>query len=151
MRHHHLYKVLSAALAVACVSTAAQGASGAGSYRIERTTPEAGLRIVLDGEPVWQLAPDPGRFDLYVSAMSDHTGDTIPELILVERTSRSFGTVYVLSLFPDHVEVILTESAFHSALRGFEHLPAGAPLSEAMQALEGPEGMGLEPMPPLRD
>ncbi|AHM04157.1 hypothetical protein roselon_01791 [Roseibacterium elongatum DSM 19469] len=146
-------KSLAILVALVGLSTAANAASGVGAtgYTVERTTPEGGLRVLHDGVPVWRLPPDPGRFQLYVSGASDHTGDTIPELIVVERTSRSFGTVYVLSLFPDRVEEILTESAFHTALRGFEHLAPGAPLSEAMQMLDGPDGIDFVPEPPLRD
>lgn len=121
---------------------------------------EIGYRLDLNapGDPVslstgkagmdWRLPANPARFDIWFNGPSERSGDDIPELIVIERTSRSAGTVHVLELGPDAPREILSQTAFITTLNALAMLPPGEPLhSVDLPIVPGSEAA----VPPARD
>lgn len=121
---------------------------------------EIGYRLDLNasGNPVtlqagkagtdWRLPANPARFDIWFNGPSERTGDALPELIVIERTSRSAGTVHVLELGPDAPREVLSQTAFITALNALAMLPPGEPL----QSVDLPMVPGSDAaVPPAED
>lgn len=98
-------------------------------YRLDLDTPEGAVTLSAGKAGAdWHLAANPARFDIWFNGPSERTGNDIPELIVIERTSRSAGTVHVLELAPEAPRVILSQTAFITELNALAMLEPGASL-----------------------
>jgi hypothetical protein len=100
-------------------------------YALEMDRPEGEILLTGPGDLLWRLPPNPMRWDLVVNGPADHTGDDLPELILIEFTSRSFGVLHVLTLEPDRITTVMDGPGPLMEIGAYAALHPGQLLDEA--------------------
>lgn len=111
-------------------------------YLLSVSAPEAAVTLEGPSGETWTLPQRDTGFDLRFNGPADHTGDNVPELIVIERTKRSAGTVHVIELGPDGPRALLQRSASNAEMTAFENLAPGDSL-----AILASDTMKAEPEP----
>lgn len=131
----------------------AKTALAALNFKLEFSTPDAPVTVTGPKGTTWSLPAEPSRFDAWFNGPADHTGDDIPELIVIERTTRSGGTVHVIELGSKGPRTVMQENAFITDLNDYANLAPGEPLDsvgmDGLVAVEDPVLPAAEQMAEL--
>lgn len=96
-------------------------------YRIDRI--DDGVRLVFDGETVFETAPRGLLIAARVTGPHDMTGDGLLNLVIYERIGRSSASLTVFSLAPDGPDVLVQTTGMAASMRPFEGITEDTDLS----------------------
>lgn len=117
---------LSLALLLPAAAVPASDAVPAG-YALEDV--EDGVRLIFEGETVFETTQPGMLLFARVTGPHDMNGDGIPDLVIYERIGRSMAQLTVFSLAPDGPDMLMQNSGMAVQMRGFESVTEDTDLS----------------------
>ena len=101
-------------------------------YTFTMTQPEKAVTLTGPAGQIWTLPANPARFDLWLNGPADFSpgDDGLPELIVLERTSRSAGVLHILTLGPEEITVLESYGAHMMEIGAYMDLYPGLTLDD---------------------